>query len=75
MKKIFLSVTLSIVLTASALAGDIPITGVQGCAPGLWYPESQVCVMQKAAAQQGKPEPTFIENLMIKAVLFLRPSI
>lgn len=75
MRKIFLTIALSMVLSASTLAGDIPITGVQGCAPGLWYPESRTCVMEKATAQATKPESTFIQDLMIKALLFFKPSI
>jgi hypothetical protein len=45
MKKVFKTFLLVIAITFAALAttGDIPIPGVEGCAPGLWYPESQVC--------------------------------
>jgi hypothetical protein len=43
-RKIFLMISLTLAIAAYSFAGDIPITGVTGCAPGLWYPESRVCV-------------------------------
>ncbi|HEV7644792.1 MAG TPA: hypothetical protein VGO50_12675 [Pyrinomonadaceae bacterium] len=47
MKKMIKTFLLVLALTFVVLAttGDIPIPGVQGCAPGLWYPESHICCM------------------------------
>lgn len=57
MRKIILTVTLSLALTISAVAGETPIAGVAGCAPGLWYPISQVCCMPGEYCPVGRPAP------------------
>lgn len=72
MKKIFLTLSLSLVLTTSSFGGDTPISGVVGCAPGLWYPESQVCVMGRLAPDQTeKQELSFSDTLLVKAILYI----
>ena len=72
MRKIFLTVSLSLALTASSFAGDTPIAGVAGCAPGLWYPESQVCVYGLSAQVEiTKPEQSTILDAMLLGT-FLR---
>lgn len=72
MKKIFLTVSLSLALTVSAFAGDTPIAGYAGCAPGLWYPESQVCVVGRPAPDQTeKQELSFSDNMLIKVILYI----
>jgi hypothetical protein len=77
MKKIFLTVSLSLAFTVSSFAGDTPVTGVVGCAPGLWYPESQVCVQQLSApVETTKPEqPTILDAMLIRAFLHIRDMI
>lgn len=57
MRKIILTVAMSLALTFSVSAGEIPISGVAGCAPGLWYPESQVCCMPGLECPVGRPAP------------------
>jgi hypothetical protein len=77
MRKIFLTVSLSLFFTISGFAGDIPMTGVTGCAPGLWYPESHVCVQQLSAPiETPKPNPsTILDAPVIKAFLQIRSMI
>ena len=73
MRKILLTISLSLALTASSFAGEIPMTGVVGCAPGLWYPESQVCVLDLSApVQTGKEQPTFMDEVLVTAFLKIR---
>ena len=74
MKKILLTISLSLILTVSGFAGEIPITGVAGCAPGLWYPESQVCVFDLAAPIQtpGPAEPTILDNSLVGIIIQIR---
>lgn len=73
MRKIFLTLSLSLALTASSFAGDIPISGVAGCAPGLWYPESQVCVLDLSApVPTGKEQPTFMDDMLVTVLLKIR---
>ena len=75
MRKIFLTISLSIVLTTSGFAGEIPLAGVAGCAPGLWYPESQVCVPPglSAPVPAGKDESTILDSFLTQAILYFRP--
>jgi hypothetical protein len=77
MRKIFLTVLLSLALVASSFAGDTPIMGVAGCAPGLWYPESQVCVPQLSfPVETPKPERlTIFDALAIQAFLHIQDII
>jgi hypothetical protein len=77
MRKIFLTLTLSLTLAAFANAGETPISGFAGCAPGLWYPESQVCVYGLSApVETPKPEQsTILDTLAIRAFLHIRDMI
>lgn len=77
MRKIFLTVSLSLALTVSSFGGNTPIAGVAGCAPGLWYPESQVCVLERSAPVEiTKPEQsTIFETALIRAILSVRDMI
>jgi hypothetical protein len=78
MRKIILTVTMSLALTVSALCGETPISGVAGCAPGLWYPESQVCCMPglecpaglSAPDQPVKEDSTFSDTAFAKVILY-----
>jgi hypothetical protein len=74
MRKILLTVSLSLALAVSSFAGDIPISGFAGCAPGLWYPESHVCVFELSAPVEiTKPEQsTIFDTMLIKAFLPIR---
>jgi hypothetical protein len=72
MRKIFLTVSLSLALTVSSFAGEIPIAGFAGCAPGLWYPESQVCVGGLSAPIEPTKPVTTLDTLAIKAFLHIR---
>lgn len=72
MKKIFLTASLFLAFATTSIAGEIPIAGVAGCAPGLWYPESQVCVMGRTAPDQiEKQELSFSDTLLVKAILYI----
>jgi hypothetical protein len=77
MRKILLTVSFSLALTISGFAGDIPMTGVAGCAPGLWYPESHVCVYELSAPVEiTKPKQSTVMNtLAVKAFLHIRDMI
>jgi hypothetical protein len=77
MRKIFLTVSLSLALTASSFAGEIPISGFAGCAPGLWYPESHVCVYEfSAPVEITKPEQSpILDTITIRAFLRIRDMI
>jgi hypothetical protein len=77
MRKIFLTVSLSVALAATSYAGDTPIAGVTGCAPGLWYPESQVCVYGLSAPVEiPKPEQsTNLETILLRTFLHIRDMI
>ena len=77
MRKIFLTVSLSLALTASSFAGETPIAGFAGCAPGLWYPESHVCVYSLSAPVEiTKPEQsTILDAIAIKGFLHIRDMI
>ena len=81
MRKIFLTVVLSLALTVSAVAdGETPISGVQGCAPGLWYPISQICCMpglecpveRSAPATAVIPESSTSDTMLVKIVLMIK---
>jgi len=77
MRKIFLTLTLSLALAASSFAGETPISGFAGCAPGLWYPESHVCVYGLSAPVEIiKPESsTIFETMTVEAFLHIRDMI
>ena len=77
MRKLFLTVSLSLALVVSSFAGEIPISGFAGCAPGLWYPESQVCVYGLSApVEVPKPgQSTILDAIAIKAFLHFRDII
>jgi hypothetical protein len=77
MRKIFLTASLSLALTVSGFAGDIPMTGITGCAPGLWYPESHVCVYELSAPVEiTKPEQSTIsDTMLLRAFLHIRDMI
>ncbi len=78
MRKIILTVTLSLIVSISALAGEVPISGVVGCAPGLWYPDSMVCCMpgeqcpegRSAPDQQVKKDPTLSDAALTRVILY-----
>jgi hypothetical protein len=74
MRKIFLTLTLSLALAAYANAGETPISGFAGCAPGLWYPESQVCVYGLSApVEVPKPERlTILDTMLLRTFLHIR---
>jgi hypothetical protein len=81
MKKTFLTLTLSVALTLSTLAGEIPISGYEGCAPGLWYPISQICCMPdvecpvggRPAPDQPIKEGSVITSLdVVRVILYFR---
>lgn len=74
MRKLFLTISLSLAFTVSGFAGEIPIAGVVGCAPGLWYPESEVCVMGLAdPGQTDMEKPSFADTLLAEATLYFHP--
>lgn len=74
MRKLFLTISLSLAFTVSSFAGEIPIAGVAGCAPGLWYPESEVCVMGLAdPGQTGIEKTWFMDTLVAEAILYFQP--
>jgi hypothetical protein len=77
MRKFFSTISLLLVLTISGFAGDTPISGVAGCAPGLWYPESQVCVYGLSAPVEiPKPEEsTIFDTTLVTAFLHIRVMI
>ena len=77
MRKILLTVSFSLALTISGFAGDIPMTGVAGCAPGLWYPESHVCVYELSAPVEiTKPdESTIFDTTLVGVFLHIRNMI
>jgi hypothetical protein len=78
MRKFFLTVSLSLALAGSTFAeGNTPIAGIAGCAPGLWYPESHVCVYELSAPVEiTKPkQSTVMDTLAVKAFLHIRDMI
>ena len=78
MRKIFLTVSLFLALTGSTFAeGNTPIAGYAGCAPGLWYPESQVCVNGLSAQVEiTKPdESTIFDTTLVGVFLHIRDMI
>jgi len=77
MRKFFLTLSLSLSLAVFANAGETPITGFAGCAPGLWYPESYVCVYELSAPVEiTKPGRTTILNTMLlRSFLHIRDMI
>ena len=77
MRKFFLTLSFSLALTISGFAGDIPMTGIAGCAPGLWYSESHVCVYELSAPVEiTKPEQsTILDTLLLRTFLHIRDMI
>jgi hypothetical protein len=77
MRKIFLTVSLSLALTASGFAGDTPMAGVAGCVPGLCYPESQVRVNGLSApVETTRPEQsTILGTMLLRTFLHIRDII
>ena len=78
MRKFFLTISLFLALAASILAeGNTPMSGFAGCAPGLWYPESHVCVYELSAPVEiTKPEQSAIsDTMLLKAFLHIRDMI
>ena len=55
MRKITLTILLSLTLTISGFAGGIiPISGFTGCENGLYYPDTGECIAGLAAVQFGR---------------------
>jgi len=77
MKKITLTISLSLVLTASAFAGGvIPIAGFAGCENGLYYPDTGECVAGLASSNSdGKQGQIFSDTSLIGAILSFRDMI
>jgi len=77
MRKVVLTVSLFLVLSASGFAGgNIPIAGIAGCAPGLYYPDTGECVLDLSApVQRIKEDPVFSETSLIGAILSFRDII
>ena len=80
MKKTLLTLSLSLALTLSIRAGETPIVGYEGCAPGLWYPISQICCMPdvecpvgRAAVDQTIKDESVISGLdVVRVILYFR---
>lgn len=78
MRKITLTISLSMVLAASALAGGfIPIAGFAGCENGLYYPDTGECVagLAQQSNSAGKQGPIFSDTSLIRAILSFRNMI
>jgi hypothetical protein len=77
MRKIFLTLSLSLALTVSVFAGGlVPITGFTGCENGLYYPDTDECVAGLAPSNSdGKQGPVFSETSLIGAILSFRDMI
>ena len=77
MKKIFLTLSLSLALTVSSLAGgNIPISGFAGCENGLYYPDTGECVVGLAQSNyDGKQDLLFSDVSLIRAILSFRDFI
>jgi hypothetical protein len=77
MRKFFLTVLLTLILTASGLAGgNIPIAGFAGCENGLYYPDTGECVAGLAPSNSdGKQGQIFSDTSLIGAILSFRDMI
>jgi hypothetical protein len=77
MRKLTLTILLSLTLTISGLAGgNIPIAGFAGCENGLYYPDTGECVAGLAPSNSdGKQGPVFSETTLIGAILSFRDMI
>jgi hypothetical protein len=77
MRKIFLTVLLSLLIASSGFAGGvIPISGFAGCENGLYYPDTGECVAGLAPSNSdGKQDPVFSETALIRAILSFRDMI
>ena len=77
MRKIFLIVMLSITFTIVTKAGETPISGFAGCAPGLWYPERHECVYELAPSAQSIKEqkPSVFDDALVAAILQIKEMI
>ena len=76
MRKIFLTVLLSLTFAISGFAGGVtPISGFAGC-DGLYYPDTGECVAQLAPSDPGgKQRSVFSESNLIGAILSFRDII
>jgi len=74
MRKIFLTFSLSLVLTTFGFAGGVtPISGFAGCENGLYYPDTGECVLDLAApVQSGKEQPIFMDEMLVTVLLKFR---
>lgn len=73
MRKIILTLTLSLAFAAPVTAGEVPISGLVGCAPGLWYPESQVCVFPLSPKSEPvKADSPILDITLIEALFYFR---
>jgi len=77
MRKIFLTISLSLALTVSSFAGGvIPISGFTGCENGLYYPDTGECVAGLVPSNSdGKQDPVFADISLIGAILSFRDMI
>jgi hypothetical protein len=77
MRKIFLTISLSLALTVSSFAGGvIPISGFTGCENGLYYPDTGECIAGLASSNSdAKQGPIFSETSLIGAILSFRDMI
>ena len=77
MRKITLTILLSLTLAISGFAGGlIPHSGFAGCENGLYNPETGECVVGLAASNSdGKQGPVFSETSLIGAILSFRDMI
>lgn len=72
MRKIILILTLSLALAASVTPGELPITGFAGCAPGLWYPESRICVDPLSPQIEPVKAASTLDTALIQALFYFR---
>jgi len=78
MKKITLTISLSLVFATSVFAGGwVPISGFAGCENGLYYPETGECVVGLAqqSNSDGKQGPVFSDTSLIGVILSFRDII
>jgi hypothetical protein len=77
MKKLTLTILLSLTLAISGFAGGlVPISGFAGCENGLYYPDTGECLAGLAPSNSdGKQGPVFSETTLVGAILSFRDMI